>query len=175
MSTPMSSLSLKGTGQRAINVPSKTGEQQALYSQLQNGAMPGIQSGLGQLSNLAGGGNQDYWDQIEAPAKRQFSEAIGGLGARFSGLGGTGGRRSSGFQQATGALASDFAERLQSQRLGLQQGAIEQLLGLGQNLLGQSMFNSAIVPKKKKWWEVAGEGAADVGGSFLKGIFGKWF
>ena len=100
------------------------------------------------LSKLAGGGEEGF-AETEAPAKRQFSELLGGLSSRFSGQG-LGGRHSSGFQNAATSAASNFAQELQSNRQNLQRQAIMDLIGMSQNLLGQKPVEKFIQPKREK-------------------------
>lgn len=162
MSTPTVS-KLSGTGYRQVNLPTKSPEQMDLFRQLLGGSQAGLGQSLGQISNLAGGGDEQTWQQLEAPAIRQFGQLQGSLGSRFSGLGG-GARRSSGFQNTLGDAGVDLAERLQSQRLGLQQSAQNQLLDLYQNLLGQDLYNTGLLPKKKPFWqELLGGAATGIG------------
>lgn len=151
MATPTIS-SLKGTGYKQIQLPRLSPEQQALFSQVTGAIQPGLGGGIGHLSQMAAGGSPEYWQQLEAPAMRQFNELQGQIASRFSGAG-TGARHSSGFQNALGGASADLAERLQSQRLGLQQNAISQLLGLYGNLMGTETFDTAFLPKKKPFWQ----------------------
>src|ERR1700761_3786034 len=97
---------------------------------------------LGEDSDLAkmAGGDQSYFDEMEAPAMNQFSELLGGLSNRFatgSGRGSLGNLRSSGFQNAGTAAASNFAQDLASRRQGLQRQAVQDLMGLSNSLLSQ--------------------------------------
>lgn len=110
------------------------------------------------LSKLAGG-DEETFNQMEAPALRQFSGIQGNLASRFSGMG-MGARRSSGFKNTMNAAGSDFAQDLQSKRMGLQNQAIKDLHGMSTDLLNQRPFkNFLIEPNKKK--------------SFLEQIFGE--
>lgn len=170
MSTPTVS-KLHGTGYRSITSPTKTSGQMDLLNLLMGGSKGGLSGGLDQLSQMAGGGSEEYWNQMEAPAMRQFGQLQGNIASRFSGMG-SGARRSSGFQNAQSGAATDFAERLQSQRMGLQQSAIQQLMGLGQNLLGQDLFQTSFIPKKKSGWETFFEGLSGLGSNFLGGRSG---
>lgn len=141
-----------------------TPEQMQLFQQLMGGVGPGLQGGLSQLSNLAAG-DQSQFEQLEAPALRQFGELQGNLASRFSGMG-SGARRSSGFQNTMNSAASDLAERLQSQRLQLQQNAIQQLLGLSNQLLGQRPYEQFLQEKKPKGWQqLLGAGLPILGGA----------
>jgi hypothetical protein len=109
------------------------------------------------LSRLAGG-DEDIFNQIEAPALKQFSALQGNLASRFSGMG-MGGRRSSGFQNSINQAGQDFASQLQSQRQGLQQQAIQDLMGLSNSLLSQRPYEQFLVEKQRKpsgWGSLAG-------------------
>lgn len=92
------------------------------------------------LSRLAGG-DQDIFNQIEAPALQQFSGLQGNLASRFSGMGGLGARRSSGFQNTANQAASDFALQLQGQRQALQQQALRDLANMSSDLLEKKPFS----------------------------------
>jgi len=140
-------------------------EQQQLFQQLFSGSSGGIGSGLEHLSKLAGG-DQSYFDQLEAPALRQFGAIQGNLASRFSGMG-TGARRSSGFGNTTSSAAQELSESLQSQRLGLQNQAIQDLLGLGQNLLGQKPYENTLMPKQLSGWQ---QFFNSIGGGLGKGL-----
>lgn len=100
------------------------------------------------LSRLAGG-DQSMFGEIEAPAHRQFNQQLGGIASRFSGMG-LGGRHSSGFQNATTAAASNFAQDLQSQRQGLQRQALMDLEGISNSLLSQKPYENFLVEKQQK-------------------------
>lgn len=142
---------MKGTGYNAITTPTDPRTSQ-LWEQIRGAISPGLKGGGDFLSMLAGGGNEDMWRQLEAPAMRQFSELQGNVASRFSGMG-TGARRSSGFQNAMGGASADLAERLQSNRMGLQQNAIKDLFSMGQNLLGTSLSQTGFTPQQKPWWQ----------------------
>lgn len=105
------------------------------------------------LSRLAGG-DQDLFNQMEAPAMRQFSALQGNIASKFSGGGGGPGamssRRSSAFQNNMGQEASAFAQDLQSQRQTLQRQAISDLMGMSNQLLGQRPYDQFIVEKQQK-------------------------
>lgn len=100
------------------------------------------------LSKLAGG-DQDLYNELEAPAFRQFSALQGGLASRFSGMG-SGARRSSGFQNEGTAAASNFAEQLQSQRMGLRRQAMQDLHGMTEDILGRRPYDDSLVEKQPK-------------------------
>lgn len=107
------------------------------------------------LSRLAGG-DQAIFDQIEAPAKRQFAQAQGSLASRFSGMGSFGARNSSGFQNTANQAASDFAMDLQSKRQELTSNALKELMQMSHTLMNEQPYENLVLegkPKKKKWWE----------------------
>lgn len=170
MATPALSTSLSKTGYKAVHLPTKTPEQMKLFSQLAGGAQGGIGPILEQLRGLAGGGSEEMFGQLEAPALRQFQQLQGATGARFSGLG-SGAQRSSAFQNAQTSGAMELAERLQSQRLGLQQGAQDRLLALVEALLGAQLGENFLVPKKQSGWQSFLGGLGGVGAQLL-GNFG---
>jgi hypothetical protein len=123
------------------------------------------------LSKLAGG-DEETFNQIEGPALKQFSGLQGNLASRFSGnMGGGNGqgalssRNSSGFQNTSNQAASDFASQLQSQRQGLQSQAIRDLLGMGNQLLGQQSFG--YTPKQKSGWQ---DFLSSLGGGLGQGL-----
>ena len=145
---------LKGTGYQQVSMPTMSPEQSQLFSQLIGSAGKGLGGGgLDYLSKLAAGGDESMWQQLEAPAMRQFGALQGSLASRFSGMGGAGARRSSGFQTSLGEAGADLSERLAGQRMSMQQQAIRDLMGLSQNLLGQKTFESALIPEQIPFWK----------------------
>lgn len=134
-----------------------TPEQQALFQQLFGHLGP--ESFLGKLA----GGDQSQFEQLEQPALRQFSALQGGIASRFSGMG-SGARRSSGFGLAQNQAAQDFASQLQSQRLGLQRQAIQDLMGFSNQLLGQRPQEQFLVKKDMPFWQQLLLGIGEAGG-----------
>ncbi len=170
---PGKATGLGGTGLQQVSTPTLSPAQMQLFQQLMGGSSQGIQGGLKSLSGLASG-DQSQFGQMEAPALRQFSQLQGGLASRFSGMG-SGARRSSGFQNQSSGAGVDLAERLQGNRMQLQQDAISQLLGLGNQLLGTQLHENAFIPKKKSGWQAflgglapgIGQGFGQMGGMGL--------
>lgn len=120
------------------------------------------------LSKMAGG-DEGMFQQMEAPAMRQFAGMQGQLASRFSGMG-MGGRRSSGFQNTANQQASEFAQGLQSQRMDVKRKALQDLMGYGNMLMGQEPY--ALTEKKPSFlkslmsgglWNMGGEGGMDMG------------
>jgi len=123
------------------------------------------------LSRLAGG-DQSMMAEMEAPALRQFNELQGGLASRFSGAG-MGSRRSSGFQNASTAAASNFAQDLQAKRQEMQRQAIQDLMGASNTILGQKPYERSLIQQQEEQkgggWGGAATGAmsgASMGASF---------
>lgn len=106
---------------------------------------------LGQLSGQGGGANQalsllqqflqpgqEGFDEFSQPYIQQFNqEVLPGIAERFAGGGAL---SSSGFAQALGGARSGLQSQLAQLYGNRQQNAINSLLGLGQNLLGQQTF-----------------------------------
>jgi len=131
---------------------------------------------LGPNSDIArmASGDQSMFDQMEAPAWRQFQEAQGQLGSRFSQLapGAMSASRGSGFQNSMGQLGNDFAMNLASKRQELQRQALLDMFGMSNNLLQQRPYDRFLVEKPHKeeksgWGSLAGGIIGGVGGAFL--------
>ena len=151
-------------------------QQQKLFRSLLSGINQGggIGAGLGRLGELAAG-SQEGFEQLEAPAYADFQKQLGQIGTRFSGLGARG---SSAFQNATSGAAQSLAENLQQQRMGIQDSALERLLGLSSNLLGQRPYDT-LYDKQDEGFDwggllgaLGGGIASSFGGPFLGGLGG---
>jgi hypothetical protein len=147
-------------------------EQMQLYQHLLGASQPGALKGTEFLSRLAGG-DPSQFEAMEKPAFRQYGQFLGQLGSRYAGQG-MGGRLGSAFGlEATGAGAS-LAENLQAQRMGLQQQAIRDLLGMSRDLLSQSPYESFLSKpqEKRSWWQTALCGGLPIIGAGVGGYFG---
>lgn len=160
-----------GTGNK---VPSgyKVGQMQQFTPE----QMQLFQSLFGQLgsgSNLArlAGGDQELFEQMEAPAMRQFQGIQGQLASRFSGMG-SGARRSSGFQNTVNQAGSEFAQGLQSRRMELQRQALQDLMGMSHSLLGERPYEQFLYEKKKPFWQQLLGGILPIGGALIGGALG---
>src|SRR5271169_5424998 len=127
------------------------------------------------LSRLAGG-DESLFEEMEAPAFRQFNRLQGETASRFSGMG-MGARRGSGFKNEANQQTSNFAQDLQSRRQELQQQAIRDLMGMSNELLGQRPYDKFLVEKPQKQqtgggWGGAASGAAS--GAATGSMFGPW-
>lgn len=163
---------LKGTGYKQVSLGTLNPEQQGLFSQLMGGLQPGLGEGLSQLGKMAAG-DQSQFQQMEAPAMRQFAGLQGSLASKFSGMG-SGGRRSSGFQNTMGEAGAGLAESLASRRMDFQRDAIQQLLGLSKDLLSRDTFDTFLMPQQNKiplWRKLLAGGSSALGGGagFLLG------
>ncbi len=151
-----------------------TPEQTQLFEQMFGQVSP--DSYLSRLSQ----GDEELFNEMEAPALKQFSGLQGGIASRFSqGGGGPGAmssRRSSGHQNTQTAAASDFAQQLQSNRQTLQRQAIQDLMGLSNQLLGQRPTEQFLSPKKQQSSSglggAIGAGLGGAGGFFAGGPAG---
>jgi len=161
-------------GYRKGQLQQFTPEQMQLFQSLFGNLGP--DSYLSKLAN----GDESQFEQLEAPALRQLGGLQGGLASRFSGMG-TGARRSSGHQLAQGQLASDFSQQLQSQRMGLQRQAMQDLMGFSNDLLNQRPYDRFVTEKPQSFWKsllLGGAGGLSTGfgtgfgGSAYKGLFG---
>lgn len=145
-------------------------EQQQLFEQSFSQVSPDSY-----LSKLAGG-DQSTFEAMERPAWRQFQEAQGQLGSRFSQLspGAMSAQRGSGFQNQASQASSDFAMNLQAQRQGLQRQALQDLRGFTNDLLGQQSFGLVEKPQKQRtnWAGIGGAALGGAGGFLLGGPAG---
>jgi hypothetical protein len=142
-----------------------TPEQHNLFQQMFG------QIGEGSFLSKLAGGDEATFNQMEAPALKQFSGLQGGLASRFSGMG-SGARRSSGFQNTSNQAASDFAQQLQANRMGLQQQAIRDLMSFGTDLLNQRPYEQTLQKKSLPFWKQLllgiNERGMDAAGSMAK-------
>lgn len=160
-------------GYQATQLQKFTPEAMDLYKQMFGQVGPDSY-----LAKLAGG-DESLFQEMEAPALRQFSELQGGIASRFSQGGGGGGgqqalgaRRSSGFQNYMGQQASNFAQQLQGQRQGLQRQAIMDLAQLRHSLLAEDPYERYMTKKEQKQGFNWGGAAGAAGGAAL-GFFGS--
>lgn len=151
MSGMSTSAGLKGSGYQQLSVPKMSQQGQDIWQKLYSGSQGGVGSSLQGLSDIAGG-DQSKFAELEAPAQRQLQEMQGGIASRFSGMG-SGARRSSGHQNTQTGAAVDLAERLQGQRLGLQQNAWKQLLGIHSDLMANPTHESFLMKEKQPAWQ----------------------
>jgi len=102
--------------------------------QVLNTALTGLQGqlplGLSNLRNILGG-DRETFESFFAPARRDFEQkTLPSIAERFTGFLGEGSQRSSAFGQQLGQAAKELEEDIFSQRIGMQQDALSQLLSL---------------------------------------------
>lgn len=103
--------------------------QQKFQNQLVSG-VSGLTPDMFALLNQLLSGDEEALESFQAPAMRQFEEdIIPSIMERFAGAGAL---SSSGLQQTLGRAGESLAEKLSAQRSGLQQNALQSLMGLGQ-------------------------------------------
>lgn len=168
---------LTGTGYKQVSVPTMNRASSDLHSRLLAAAAPGAEKGAGFLSDMAQGGPESY-AAFEKPAMRDFGALTGQMASRFSGMGGAGARKSSGFQNTMGEQAASLSENLAERRMGLQQQAIRDLLGMSHTLMQTPTEEHMLMPKQPKkqpfWKELLGSAVGGLAGgaSTLAGGFG---
>lgn len=156
-------------GYRGGQIQQFTPEQMDLFSQMFGQVSPDSE-----LSRLAGG-DEEIFNQIEAPAMRQFQELTGQNASRFSGAG-MGARRGSGFQNQQNQYTSDFAMELASRRQDLMRQARQDLFSMSNELLGKRPYEKFLERKQQKegtnWGGLLGGTLGGVGGFFAGGPLG---
>lgn len=114
--------------------------------------------GPNSLTQRLASGDQSQFEQMEAPAWRQFNEASAQNASRFSGMG-IGARGGSGFKNSQSAAAGNFAQDLQAKRLELQRQAVNDIMGYGNQLLSQKPYENYLIkeqPEQNPWADIAG-------------------
>ena len=151
-------------GYKQGQLPLYTPEQMQLFQQQFAHTAP--ESFLSKLAS----GDQEIFNEVEAPALRQFNQTLGGIASRFSKHGA---RKSSGFQNYTTAAASNLAQDLQANRQALQQQALKDLMGMSNTILGQKpYFNYATKNPKQNWFQKFMGAASPIAGAAIGGYFG---
>lgn len=153
------------SGYRSGYLGQYTPEQMELFQQMFGDVGP--ESFLGRLA----GGDQALFADIERPALQQFAGLQGNIASKYSGMG-LGGRRSSGFQNEQTSAAQQFAQQLQSQRMGLQQQAIRDLSGMRHKLLAERPYEQFMVEKPMPFWQSATLAGITAAGEIGKGWAG---
>lgn len=143
-----------------------TPEQEKLFGRLFSHVSPGSY-----MERLARGDEKEF-AELEAPALKQFSGELGQLSSQFSGMG-TGGRKSSGFQNIAAQKASDFASNLQQQRQDIRRKAIMNLMGMSEQLLGQRPTEKGLSQQPEEGPDKLGQLALAVIGLIGGGMFGN--
>lgn len=154
-------------GYKQIKTPNFTPEQMQIFQKIFGGLQGGLDGGLDYLSKLASG-DEETFQGIEKPAYSAYDKLLGQMGSRFAGVGAI---DSSAFQNATSGAASSLAENLGAQRTGLQQGAIDKLLGLSTSFLGQRPYDTFLDKDEGfDWGGLIGGALGSFGGPALGAI-----
>lgn len=161
----------KMAGYKVGQLQNFTPEQMDLFKSMFSNVSPNSYT-----SKLAQG-DQSIFNQIEAPALKQFQDLLGQTSTRFSNMG-MGARQGSGFQNAIANQTSGFAQDLASRRQALQRQALMDLSGMSKDLLSQHPYKQFLIePTKKKSFlqKLLGGGLGLLGGgagALLGGPFG---
>lgn len=131
------------SGYKAGALQKFTPETMNLYNQLITHLGPDSQT-----SKLAMG-DEETFNQIEAPAWRAFNRAQGAIGNRYSQLapGAMSASRGSGFANRMNLHSQDFAERLQANRQALSSQALRDLFSMSNTLFGNQPFERTLTEK----------------------------
>lgn len=162
---------LLGTGAKTKTKPIYDPEQENLLNQLLGGLQQQAPQALQNLQKIIGGDEQ-FFSAFERPARRAFEQqTLPTIAERFTGQFGTGSQRSSAFGQALGTAGKELEEDLFSQRLGMQSGALSQLM----QLLGPALAprrQQYTIPRQPGLLEQVGAGAAEGVGQALPLLLG---
>lgn len=138
-----------------------------------------FQQGQGFLNNLFNDPN--FFQNIEAPAMRQFNEQIiPDIANRFASMGSGGSTGSTAFRNQVNREGSNLASNLAAQRTGMQQQGANQALGYGQaqNQNFMQLLQQAMQPTQNTYSQPTGGlfgpllGA--LGGGLASGYGQKW-
>ena len=144
------------SGQMSNFTPEMMQQFQQMFGHL------GPDSYLGRLA----AGDQSMFEEMEAPAWKQFQGVQGNIASRFSQAGGL---KSSGFKNSMSELGSDFAQKLQSQRMDIRNQAIKDLMSMSSNLLDKRPYENFLMEKQPGFLEKV---FGAIGGAGLSGLSG---
>jgi len=131
---------LLGEGEKTKTKPIYSPQQEQLLGTARSGLEQQLPMGLENLRKILGG-DQESFESFFAPARRDFEQkTLPSIAERFTGMLGEGSQRSSAFGQQLGQAGKEFEEDIFSQRLGMQQGALQQLLQLLQPSLAPTQY-----------------------------------
>jgi len=171
---PSSKYNQTPKGYNQFNVNQYTPEAQDVYQQL-HGDITNPDSYLRRLTQ----GDEEAFNEIEAPAFRQFNALQGGLASRFSAGGGGRGslsnRKSSGFQNESSAAASNFAQDLASRRGDLMRNAYKDISEMSNMFLSNKPYETGLVEKPQHQMSTAsqyGLAGINAAGKLAGGFFG---
>ena len=130
--------------------------------------------GKGSYLERLANGDQELYNEMEAPQFQKYNAQQGQLASYFSGMG-MGGRKSSGFQNAANQSSIDFAQELQKNRADMRSNAIKNLMGLSDQVLNQRPQERGLTQNQEESRNgktVAGTVVGGIGGGILGYAFG---
>lgn len=162
-----------GKNQKVRQLQNYTPEQMEIQARSES------RVGAGSYLDRLASGEEGMFNEIEAPAYRQFNELQGGMASRFSqgggGQGTIGNRRSSGFQNTSSAAASNFAQDLQARRMELTRNAQQDLFSMSQGLLKNKPYERWVEENQDEgfdWGGALGAAGGATAGFFAGGPMG---
>lgn len=162
------------------SLPTMGGGQKDIYEMLKGQFQGGAGDVYQKLFGLAQG-SPGAFEQLEAPALRQFQQQIApGIAQRYAGTRGqasSGMSASSGMQNSLAAAGANLAQDLQAQRTGIMERSMQNVLGLGNMLLGMPTQQFGLVQKQNTLNQLlnilgiaGGQFGGTYGGAKLAGI-----
>ena len=160
-------------GYKTKQLPNMSPEQMQFFTQLLQQLQGGTQYGVDFLSKLAAG-DEGLFEELEAPAYRNFEKTLGQIGTRFSHLGAG---DSSYMQNAVSGAGSELAQDLQAKRVEMRNNAINSLLNNSQQLLSKSPYDNVLIPNKQgpDWGGLIGGVIGGGAGAYYGGLPGAKF
>lgn len=182
-STLMGSLTGEKGGQKSSFSKGQQGGINDIIQQIKGmGGAPDItqnqnfQQGQGFLDNLFN--DPSFFQNIEAPALRQFDEQIApDIANRFASMGSGGSMGSTAFRNQMNREGSNLAQNLSAQRTGMQQQGANQSLGYAQQPFSNIMqlYNQALgQPMMNQYQGPSTGGFGSLGAPFAQGAASYW-
>ena len=131
----------------------------------------GYQQGNEWLQSLFN--DPEFFNNIEAPAFRQFNEEIApGIANRFASMGSGGSLGSTSFRNSINRAGSDLATNLAALRGGLQQQGVNQSLQYGQQPFNNymSLLQTALQPTQNQYHPASPGFGGNIGSSMFGGL-----
>ena len=151
-------------GYEMYGLPTMGGGQKQLYDLFKGQFEGGAGNVFQKLFGLAGG-EPGQFAQLEAPALAQFQQQIAPqIAQRYAG---SGIGSSSGMQNSIAGAGGNLAQNLQSQRLGIMQQSMRDVLGIGEHLLGMPTQQYGLVQKEnllRDLMQLLGQAGGTAGG-----------
>lgn len=161
---------LLGKGEKTKTKPIYNPQQENVLNQLLGSISGQLPMGLSNLQNILGG-DEGTFESFFAPARRSFEQqTLPSIAERFTGLFGEGAQKSSAFGQQLGQAGKEFEEDIFSQRLGMQQDALSQLLSLLGPALSPRQYQY-VKPRKRGLLEILGGAGAQFAGQRAPFLF----